>query len=115
MVALSPEMASPLVSGLNSLSRSGKGALRCRQQARPPTGQQQSSSTSAAPAPKLLTRSILDHQTTSNARLHSTVAHSSAAASFDAIPDEFVSEPSTMSADIDTGEVEVHRCCVYAA
>ncbi len=112
MGALSPEVASPLATGLKALSRPGKGALRCRQQARPPTGQYQSSSTSTVPAQLLLSKSISEIQTGSHGRSPSTIAHSSAAGSFDAIPDQSVSEPSTKFADSDTGEVSFTGPCI---
>ena len=111
MGALSPEVASPLVNGLNNIPRTGKGALRCRQPARPPTGQYQRSSTSTAQAPKSLGRNVSEIQKGSHGRSPSTIAHSSAAGSFDAIPDKFVSEPSTKSADTETGEVQHPAWC----
>ena len=112
MGALSPEVASPLATGLNYVTRPGKGALRCWQQARPSSGQYQRSSTSTAPAPKLLGRSISENEKSSRGYSPSTIAHSSAAGSFDAIPDRSVSEPSTKSTD---GEVRHLMWCAICS
>lgn len=105
MGALSPEAASHLTAALGGVSRPVKSPLRCRQHARPSTGQHQSSSTSTDKAPTVFHRGIAELHTRSHKRLNSSIVHSSAAASFDAIPDDAVSESSTKSSDFDTGEV----------
>ena len=105
MGVLSPEAARPLTNGRSVLLLPLNSPLRCRQHARPSTGQHQSSSTSTDKAPTVFVRRISEPHIRSHRRLISSIAHSSAAPSFDATPEEPVSESSTNFSDIDTGEV----------
>jgi len=102
MGAFAPEVASPLATLPKALSRPGRALLRCRQQSRNLSGQQHRSSTPVVSVPTVFSKDGPEPQISSYRRFDSIAAHSSAAASIDAFPDEPVSEASK---GVDTGEV----------
>ena len=94
MGALAPEVASPLAALPKALLRPGRTRPRCRQQSRHLSGQQHRSSTPVLSVPTFFSKDGPEHQISFHRCFDSIVAHSSAAASFNAFPDEPVSEPS---------------------
>ena len=107
MGALAPEAANPLAAPSKALPRLGLLLLRCRQQSRNLKRQQPCGSTPIPSAAAVPSSGIVKPQIALHSCRESIIAHSSAAASFDAIPDNFISESSTGSDTIKTGEVRI--------
>ena len=110
MGALAPEVASPPGVGSKPLCKPNVTIPRCRKPTRNLIGRLQTSSTPTATASNAFSRGIAGPAAGLPRNKDTVIARSSAAASFDAVPDDSMSGPST-AGDM-AGEVSnTHSTC----